>query len=60
MVKNPPAVWETWVQSLAWEDLLEEGKATYSSILIWRIPMDGGAWWALAHEVTRGRTQLSE
>ena len=31
--KNPPAMWETWVQSLGWEDPLEKGKATYSSIL---------------------------
>ena len=37
MVKNPPAVQETWVQSLGWEDLLEEGMATHSSILAWRI-----------------------
>ena len=33
MVKNPPAMWETWVQSLGWEDSLEEGMATHSSIL---------------------------
>ena len=38
MVKNPPAMWETWVRSLAWEDPLEEGMATHSSILAWRIP----------------------
>ena len=37
MVKNPPAIWETWVQSLSWEDPLEEGVATHSSILAWRI-----------------------
>ena len=36
--KNPPAMWETWVQSLGWEDPLEEGMATHSSILAWRIP----------------------
>ena len=41
-VKNPPAMWETWVRSLGWEDPLEEGKATHSSILAWRIPMDRG------------------
>ena len=35
LVKNLPAVWETWVQSLSWEDLLEKGKATPSSILAW-------------------------
>ena len=38
MVKNPPALWETWVGSLGWEDLLEEGMATYSSILAWKTP----------------------
>ena len=39
-VKNPPAMWEIWVQSLNWEKPLEEGMATYSSILDWRIPKD--------------------
>ena len=43
-VKNLPAVQETWVQFLGWEDPLEKGKATRSSILAWRIPMDRGAW----------------
>ena len=38
MVKNPPAMQETWVQALGWEDLLEEGMAAHSSILAWRIP----------------------
>ena len=38
MVKNPPAKWETWVRSLGWEDPLEEGMATQSSILAWKIP----------------------
>ena len=38
MVKNPPATWETWVRSLGWEDPLEEGMATHSSVLAWRIP----------------------
>ena len=38
LVNNPPAMWETWVQSLGWEDLLEKGKSTHSSILAWRIP----------------------
>ena len=38
LVKNPPAMQETWVQSLAWEDPLEKGKAMHSSILAWRIP----------------------
>ena len=38
LVKNPPAVWETWVWSLVWEDPLEKGKVTHSNILAWRIP----------------------
>ena len=38
MIKNPPAMWDTWVRSLGQEDPLEEGMATYSSILAWRIP----------------------
>ena len=38
LVENPPAMWETWVQSLGWGESLEKGKATHSSILVWRIP----------------------
>ena len=38
LVKNPPAMQDTWVQSLDWEDPLEKGKTTHSSILAWRIP----------------------
>ena len=38
LVKNPPVMQESWVLSLGWEDLLEKGKATHSSILAWRIP----------------------
>ena len=38
LIKNPPAMWKTWVQFLGWEDSLEKGKATHSSILVWRIP----------------------
>ena len=37
LVKNPPAMWETWVRSLGWEDHLEKGKATESSILAWTV-----------------------
>ena len=48
VVKNPPATRETWVQSLGWEDPPEEGMATHSSLLAWRIPMDRGALWAIA------------
>ena len=39
LVKNVPAMQETWVRSLGWEDLLEKGMATHSSILAWRIPL---------------------
>ena len=53
MVKNPPAMWATWVQSLGWEDHLEEGVATHSSILAWRIPMDRGAWQATVQSVAK-------
>ena len=38
LVKNPSAMWETWVRYLGWEDHLKKGKATHSSILAWRIP----------------------
>ena len=60
LVKNPPAMRETWVQSLGLEDPLEEGMATRSSILAWRIPMDRGAWWATVHGVAKSRTQLND
>ena len=53
LVKNPPAMWETWVQSLGWEDHLEKGKATHSSFLAWRVPG------LLVHGVTKSWTQLS-
>ena len=55
-VKNLPAMWETWVQSLGWDDPLEEGMATHSSILVWTISMDRGAWWAAIHGVTKSWT----
>ena len=42
LVKNMPAMWETWVQSLGWEDPLEKGETTHSSILAWRIPWTVG------------------
>ena len=51
-VKNLPPMQETQVQSLGWENPLEEGMATHSSILAWRIPMDRGAWWAMSCGVT--------
>src|SRR5574337_230804 len=57
-VKNLPAMRETWVRSLDWEDPLEEGMATQSSILAWRIPMDRGAWGATVHGIAKSQTQL--
>ena len=57
-VKNPPAMWETWVWSLGWEDPLEEGMATHFGILAWRIPMDRGAWRAIVHGVSKSQTRL--
>ena len=60
MVKNPPAMWGTWVLSLGWEDSLEEGMATHSSILAWKIPLDRGAWQAAVHGAIKSWTQLSD
>ena len=60
LVKILPAMQKTWVRSLGLEDPLEEGKATHSSILAWRISTDRGAWWATVHGVTKSRTQLSD
>ena len=54
LVKNLPAVWETWVQSLRWEDPLEKGKATHSSVLAWRIP------WTVQSMESQSRTRLSD
>ena len=55
-VKNLPAMWETWVQSLDWDDPLEKSMATHSSILAWRIPMDRGAWQVIVRGVTKSQT----
>ena len=55
-VKNLPAAWETYIQSLGWEDPLEEGIAAHSGILAWRIHMDRGAWWATVHGVKKSWT----
>ena len=51
---------ETWVRSLGWEDPLEEGMATHSSIFAQRIPMDREGWWATVHGVANSQTQLSD
>ena len=56
MVKNLPAMRETWVPSLGQEDPLVKGMATHSSSLA----MERGAWWATAHEVAKSQTQLRE
>ena len=53
LVKNPPAMQETWVRSLGSEDTLEKGKATHSSILAWRIA------WTIVHRVAKSQTRLS-
>ena len=60
MVKCLPEMRETWVQSLGWEDPLEEGMATHSSIIDWRIPIDRGAWQATVLEVAKSQTRLSD
>ena len=60
MVRNPPAMQETWVQSLGWEDPLEESMSTPSSILTWRIPMDRGPWRAAVHGVIKSWARPSD
>ena len=54
MVKNLPAMWDTRIRSLGWEDPLEKGMATHSSILAWRIP------WTEKPGVSKSWTQLSD
>ena len=49
---------KSWVQSLSWEDPLEEDIATHFNILAWRIPMDREAWWATVHRVVQSQTRL--
>ena len=51
---------ETWVRSLDWEDSLEEGMATHSSILVWRIPKDRGGLKGYIHGVVKIQTRLSD
>ena len=59
LVKNLPEMQATPIQFLGWEDPLEQGMATHSSILAWRIPMDKGAWQATVHRVAKSQTRLS-
>ena len=56
LVKNPLAMQEILVRFLGWEDPLEEGMATHSILLAWRILMDRGAWQTTVHGVTKSRT----
>ena len=60
MVENLPAMQETWVQSLGWEDPLEKGMATHFSIRAWRIPWTVAHQGASVHGVAKSRTQLSD
>ena len=60
MIKNPPAMRETWVQTLGWEDTLEKGTATDFSIATWRIPWTRRAWQATVHGVTKSQIWLSD
>ena len=52
-MRNPPAIQESQGHSLSWEDALEKGMSPHSSILAWKNPMEGEAWWATVHEVAR-------
>ena len=56
LVKDLPTMQESWAQSLGWEDPLEEGMVTHSSILAWRILIDREAWWATVHGVAKSQT----
>ena len=60
MVKHLPAMQETRVPSLGWEDPLEKEMTTHSSILAWKIPTDRGAWQPIVHGVAKSQTQLSD
>ena len=59
LVKNLPAIRETWVQSLGWEDPLEKGKTTHSSILVWRIPWTVYPWSHKESDMTERLTSNS-
>ena len=60
LVKNPPAMQETLVRFLGWDDPLEEDVVTHSWILAWRVPLDRGAWRATVHGVTKSQTRLTK
>ena len=58
MVKNPPGMQETWVQSLGWEDPLEKGNVNPLQYLCLENPMDRGAWQATVRRVAKSQTLL--
>ena len=60
MVKNLPAMWETWVRSLGQEDSPGEGYGNPLQYSCLENPMDGGAWWATVQGVAKSRTRLSD
>ena len=60
MVKNLPAMQETWVRSLDGEEPVEKGMETHSSILAWRIHKDRGAWQTSVHGAAKNQMQLSD
>ena len=60
MVKNPPAMWETWVPSLGWEDSLEGGHGNPLQCSCLENAMDRGPWWAAVQGVAKSRTRLSD
>ena len=60
LVKNPPAMWETWVLSLGWEDPLEKKKATHCSILAWRKSMDYSPWGHKESDMTERLSLFTE
>ena len=59
-LKRLPAMWETWVRSLGWEDSPGEGNGNTRQYSCLENPMDGGAWWATIHGVAKSGTQLSD
>ena len=59
MVKSLPTMWETWVRSQGWEDLLEKEMVTHSSTLVWKIPWTEEPGKATVHGITKSCTRLS-
>ena len=60
LVMNPPAMGETWVQSLGHKDPLEKEMATHTSVLAWRIPIARRTWQAMVHRVAKSQTRLND